>query len=112
MRFWFDTEFYEDGHTIQLISIGVVAEDGRDELVPGVADADVVGPHAGAQHPGPHPADEQPSLDGEILHITPAEGSRTRREIPRTPGGYASVPRLLRPARRVSGSSWYSRILR
>lgn len=29
MRFWFDTEFYEDGHKIDLISIGVVAEDGR-----------------------------------------------------------------------------------
>lgn len=29
MRFWFDTEFYEDGKKIQLISIGVVAEDGR-----------------------------------------------------------------------------------
>lgn len=29
MRFWFDTEFYENGRTIELISIGVVAEDGR-----------------------------------------------------------------------------------
>jgi hypothetical protein len=29
MRFWFDTEFYEDGSTIELISIGVVSEDGR-----------------------------------------------------------------------------------
>jgi hypothetical protein len=29
MKFWFDTEFYEDGITIALISIGVVAEDGR-----------------------------------------------------------------------------------
>lgn len=29
MRFWFDTEFYEDGNTIALISIGVVSEDGR-----------------------------------------------------------------------------------
>lgn len=29
MRFWFDTEFYEDGCTIELISIGVVSEDGR-----------------------------------------------------------------------------------
>ncbi len=29
MRFWFDTEFYEDGKTIQLISIGVVSEDNR-----------------------------------------------------------------------------------
>jgi hypothetical protein len=29
MRFWFDTEFIEDGKTIDLMSIGVVAEDGR-----------------------------------------------------------------------------------
>lgn len=29
MKFWFDTEFYENGRTIELISIGVVAEDGR-----------------------------------------------------------------------------------
>jgi hypothetical protein len=30
MKFWFDTEFHEDGRTIDLISIGVVAEDGRE----------------------------------------------------------------------------------
>lgn len=30
MRFWFDTEFLENGKTIELISIGVVAEDGRE----------------------------------------------------------------------------------
>jgi hypothetical protein len=29
MRYWFDTEFNEDGKTIELISIGIVAEDGR-----------------------------------------------------------------------------------
>ena len=29
MRFWFDTEFIEDGKTIDLLSIGVVSEDGR-----------------------------------------------------------------------------------
>lgn len=29
MRFWFDTEFIEDGRTIDLISIGIVSEDGR-----------------------------------------------------------------------------------
>lgn len=28
MKFWFDTEFIEDGKTIDLISIGIVAEDG------------------------------------------------------------------------------------
>lgn len=30
MRFWFDTEFLEDGKTIELISIGVVSQDGRE----------------------------------------------------------------------------------
>lgn len=29
MRFWFDTEFIEDGRTIDLVSIGMVSEDGR-----------------------------------------------------------------------------------
>lgn len=29
MRFWFDTEFIEDGKTIELISIGVVSDDYR-----------------------------------------------------------------------------------
>jgi hypothetical protein len=28
MRFWFDTEFIEDGKTIELLSIGIVREDG------------------------------------------------------------------------------------
>jgi hypothetical protein len=30
MRFWFDTEFIEDGHTIDLVSIGIVSEDDRE----------------------------------------------------------------------------------
>ena len=30
MKIWFDTEFIEDGKTIELISIGMVAEDGRE----------------------------------------------------------------------------------
>jgi hypothetical protein len=30
MRYFFDTEFDEDGRTIELISIGIVAEDGRE----------------------------------------------------------------------------------
>lgn len=30
MRYWIDTEFIEDGKTIDLISIGIVAEDGRE----------------------------------------------------------------------------------
>lgn len=30
MRYWFDTEFIEDGKTIDLMSIGIVSEDGRE----------------------------------------------------------------------------------
>lgn len=30
MRYFYDTEFIEDGTTIQLLSIGIVAEDGRE----------------------------------------------------------------------------------
>lgn len=30
MKIWFDTEFIEDGRTIDLISIGMVSEDGRE----------------------------------------------------------------------------------
>jgi hypothetical protein len=30
LRYWFDTEFQDDGNHIALISIGVVAEDGRE----------------------------------------------------------------------------------
>lgn len=30
MKYWFDTEFIEDGKTIDLMSIGIVSEDGRE----------------------------------------------------------------------------------
>lgn len=30
MRYFIDTEFFEDGRTIDLLSIGIVAEDGRE----------------------------------------------------------------------------------
>ncbi|PSF28544.1 hypothetical protein C7H19_24675 [Aphanothece hegewaldii CCALA 016] len=30
MRYWLDTEFIEDGQTIDLISVGIVAENGRE----------------------------------------------------------------------------------
>jgi hypothetical protein len=33
MRFWFDTEFIEDGRTIVPLSLGIVAEDGREFYV-------------------------------------------------------------------------------
>ena len=30
MKYFYDTEFIEDGSTIELVSIGIVAEDGRE----------------------------------------------------------------------------------
>ena len=30
MKYWFDTEFHDDGYHVELISIGVLAEDGRE----------------------------------------------------------------------------------
>jgi len=30
MRYWYDTEFIDDGKTIDLLSVGIVAEDGRE----------------------------------------------------------------------------------
>jgi hypothetical protein len=30
LKYWYDTEFLEDGRTIELISIGIIAEDGRE----------------------------------------------------------------------------------
>lgn len=43
MKYWFDTEFIDNGSTIDLISIGIVSEDGRlyyaesNEFIPGNA---------------------------------------------------------------------------
>ena len=37
MRYFYDTEFIDDGRTIDLISIGVAAEDGRDDRLEFVA---------------------------------------------------------------------------
>ena len=39
MRYWFDTEFIEDGKTIDLLSIGIVSEDYR-ELYLEISEAD------------------------------------------------------------------------
>jgi hypothetical protein len=43
MNFYFDTEFYENGKTIQLISIGIVAEDG-DEFYTEVEGVEITSP--------------------------------------------------------------------
>lgn len=42
MKFWFDTEFLEDGKTVELISIGVVAEDGRELYLEAELDKEVL----------------------------------------------------------------------
>ena len=33
MRYWFDTEFMEDGEHVRMLSIGIVCEDGREMYV-------------------------------------------------------------------------------
>jgi hypothetical protein len=44
-RLWFDTEFIEDGRTIDLLSIGIVREDGAEYYAePAEADRDRAGP--------------------------------------------------------------------
>lgn len=40
MRIWFDTEFIEDGHTIELLSIGVVRESDNVEFYAEIAETD------------------------------------------------------------------------
>ena len=57
-------------------------------------------------------AHEQPCRDREILHMTPAGDADCVENNSRATADQASVSRLLRPAGRASGSSWYSRIFR
>lgn len=58
VRYFYDTEFIEDGRTIELISIGIVAEDGREyyavstEFDPSLANA-WVAEHVLSQLPSP-----------------------------------------------------------
>ena len=69
MKYFFDTEFYEDGSTIDLISIGIVAEDGREF-------------YAVSQEAQLHRVD--PWLRENVLPHLPPYGDpawRTRREI-------------------------------
>lgn len=45
MKYWYDTEFDENGKTIELISIGIVSEDGRNlYLENSDADLSIVNP--------------------------------------------------------------------
>lgn len=30
MKYWIDTEYFDDGKTVELVSLGIVAEDGRE----------------------------------------------------------------------------------
>jgi len=55
MKYFYDTEFIDNGHTIELISIGVAAEDGREyyaisnRIQPGGAPGSWVRKHRAAQ---------------------------------------------------------------
>ncbi|SLG40051.1 Gp101 [Mycobacteroides abscessus subsp. abscessus] len=98
MRYWYDTEFHEDGSTIDLISIGIVCEDGREYYAVN-ADADWariaqhewltenVVPHlppAGSPEWRPHKViaeDVADFLRPEAVHTWGSMGSRTPRCI-------------------------------
>ncbi|GAB3940527.1 polyadenylate-specific 3'-exoribonuclease AS [Corynebacterium tapiri] len=59
MRYFYDTEFIEDGRTIELVSIGIVAEDGREYYAVSTDfDSTKAGPwvheHVLNQLPSPH----------------------------------------------------------
>ncbi|BBY97786.1 polyadenylate-specific 3'-exoribonuclease AS [Mycolicibacterium fallax] len=69
MRFFYDTEFIDDGRTIELISIGVVAEDGREYY---------------AVSTEFNPADAGPWVRANVLPKLPSPASklwRSRRQI-------------------------------
>ena len=76
MKYWLDTEFIDNGHTIDLISIGIVAEDGREyyaqsiEFDPGNANEWV------KENVFPHLTDEwkgRATIRDEILAFMDAE---------------------------------------
>jgi hypothetical protein len=67
MRFWFDTEFIEDGKTIDLISIGIVGEDGR-EFYAELAECD-------------HSRASQWVKDNVIVHLEGGQKVWTRKDL-------------------------------
>lgn len=83
-RYFYDTEFIEDGRTIDLVSIGIVAEDGREfyavstEFDPAPA-VPWVREHVLAQLPSPsHPAwrGREAIRDGVLAFLGAGEGHR------------------------------------
>ncbi len=82
MRFFYDCEFIEDGRTIELVSIGMVAEDGREyyavstEFDPATANS-WVRARVLPQLPGPSsPAwRSRSAIRRDLLALTTADGS-------------------------------------
>ncbi len=78
MRIWFDTEFHEDGKTIDLISIGMVREDGATYYAEAAGAAEKcstdwlkenVLPHLA----GPERERERPQIAADILEFAGPE---------------------------------------
>ena len=63
MRFFYDCEFIEDGTTIDLVSIGVVGEDGR-EFYAVSTEFDAAGPGVGAGQRAAQAAARPPTAPG------------------------------------------------
>ncbi|ACC81144.1 3'-5' exoribonuclease domain-containing protein [Nostoc punctiforme] len=74
MHYWLDTEFIEDGRTIELISIGIVAEDGR-ELYFQNAECDFSRASNWVK------ANVLPHLEGDFLTCTGSDRWKTRQAI-------------------------------
>jgi 3'-5' exoribonuclease-like protein len=82
MKYFYDTEFIEDGKTIDLISIGVVADDGREfyavstEFNPKKASQwvkDNVLIHLPERHPMPPPYGSPRLMEGSLAWMSRAE---------------------------------------
>lgn len=76
LKYFYDTEFLEDGKTIDLISIGIVADDGREYYaVNSDADWDRIGKHEWLmknvvpQLPGPHLWKPKEQIRYEVLEF-------------------------------------------
>ncbi|MCZ9308290.1 polyadenylate-specific 3'-exoribonuclease AS [Corynebacterium uberis] len=100
MRFFYDTEFIEDGRTIDLVSVGIVAEDGREYYaVSAEFDADAANTWVRENVLDKLPSPDSPvwksrrQIREEILSFvtTTADGAPTKPELWAWVGAYDHV---------------------